>query len=607
MNHAAELTEELQYTVVPGLETIVGKARLVKADEREWMYRRKNGTHFPVKLSVTALREDGSNLTGFVAVGSDITQQTLATEALRQGEARFRTLSTASPVGIFQTDEHGSCTYTNERWQDIFGLSPMESLGNMWVSAIHPEDLDRVGRAWLGATSRKDEFGEEFRICASGGAIRYVNSKARPIFSDADDFVGYVGIVEEITERKRFETQLLQAKESAEAANVAKSEFVATMSHEIRTPMNGVIGFTDLLLTTKLGEDQREFAKTIKTSGEALLMIINDILDFSKIEAGKLEIEHIPFSISEVGRSVVDLLSTRAEERSVEIRLMVDPTIPDFLLGDPGRVRQVLLNLGSNAIKFTQNGQVDVDLKWRKAEGGEESVTLSIKDTGIGISEEKLGTLFQKFVQADSSTTRKFGGTGLGLAISKRLVELMGGTIGASSKIGEGSTFWFGLPLPIASNEQLIDIEGSNGLQEAAPPPSAPNGQPQSKGPRTRSILLAEDTVVNQKLATRLLEKMGCTVELANNGLEAVSKAETSNYDIIFMDCHMPEMDGFEATAAIRKLPGDSKIPIIALTANAMQGDRERCLNAGMDDYISKPLKPADLRDALQKWLPVQT
>ena len=595
---ALELTRELECPILPGLETVVAKARLGLADEREWTYVSRTGITFPVKLSVTGLHGSDDKLTGFVAVAADITEQRRITLALQQGDARFRTLATDSPIGIYQTDCQGSCTYTNERWRQIFGLDEEGSLGNMWVSSIHVEDLERVGQSWLNATSHREEFGEEFRICASGGIVRHVNSRARPILGDDGELVGYVGTVEEITERKEFESKLLKAKEAAESANVAKSEFVATMSHEIRTPMNGVIGFTDLLLGTELSADQREFAQTIKTSGEALLMIINDILDFSKIEAGKLEIEYIPFSPREISESVIDLTNTRAKQRNVELCLNVAEHLPHCVIGDPGRFRQVLLNLCGNAVKFTKDGTVTIDIEWTDGGNGTGNAKIAVTDTGIGIDDEKQALLFQKFVQADSSTTRKFGGTGLGLAISKRLVELMGGSIGVRSRLGEGSRFWFELPLPVAetsladaSTQATPTVDSS-----ARPEPTEDNDV------RLTSVLLVEDTPVNQKLATRLLQKMGCRIDIANNGKEAVEKADQGGYDVIFMDCHMPEMDGFEATAAIRRITERSQIPIIALTANAMQGDRERCLKAGMDDYISKPLKPADLRNALERW-----
>jgi len=386
-------------------------------------------------------------------------------------------------------------------------------------------------------------------------------------------------------------TDYLQASEAARVAVVVKSQFLANMSHEIRTPMNGVLGLAQHLAHLDLGTEQRSVVEDILLSGRALLQIIDDVLDFSKLEAGKLRIDPTPFEPRRLIGDVRKLLELSARKTGTGLESAIASDVPVWLLGDGGRIRQVLLNLASNAVKFTKKGSVALRVRCDEVRGGIATLRFEVADTGIGIPAAALETIFDAFTQADTSTTRRFGGTGLGLSISRELVSCMEGELGVESEEGRGSTFWFVLRLPVC--EPPVRPAETSAVRRSASSARAPR------------VLVAEDNRVNQRVLVRLLERLGCRVELAADGHEAVERVRSAAYDLVLMDCQMPVLDGFDATREIRALGGEAaRIPIVAVTAHALPGDRERCLEQGMDDYVTKPLRMDELERVLARWAP---
>ncbi|GLI33694.1 response regulator [Desulforhabdus amnigena] len=660
---------------------------------------------------------------------------------LRTSEARYRAIVEDQTEMICRFLQDGTLTFVNEAYCRCFGRSPEQLVGKNFTSFVDEQDREIV-ESHLNSFGPANPSGTcEYRALSLEGGTRWHQWTIRMILDEEGHFKEFQSVGRDITERKRAEEELLKAKEEAEAANRAKSDFLARMSHEIRTPMNGVLGMADLLLSTSLSKEQRRFVNTVRFSGETLLALLNDILDLSKIEVGKLELDQTDFNLHETVYDITDLLAESAHKKQIELACYISSDIPIYLRGDPHRLRQILTNLLGNAIKFTDRGEVVIRVEKEEETDGKVFLRFEVSDTGIGIPREAQEHIFETFSQADGSTTRRYGGSGLGLAIVKQLSTMMGGGAGVSSEPGRGSTFWFTACLESSSLEDasvfqcapefselhvlivddnatnrsilkhqldqagirndevksgpealkflrnaaergalcdvvLLDMmmPGMNGLElaqsikadpslsglrlimlasggsegdsekflqtgieayltkpvrqsqlytclaavmnsDGAEPSADGEGsscQPASECALEGLVLLAEDNLVNQEVSRGMIERLGCRVHVVENGLEALRALEAHSYDLLFMDCQMPEMDGYEATRRIRenealKQSGNGKfrpLPIVALTAHAMDGEKDHCLSAGMDDYLSKPFTMQQLRGVMEKWLP---
>jgi two-component system, sensor histidine kinase and response regulator len=677
-------------------------------------------------------------LFGLVAarLGGMVRERDRAEEAVRTSERRFRSLIQNASDIITILEEDGTIRYESPALKHFLGYEPEQVVGANVLEIVSPEDADKASGILENVRDNPGLVGSfELRLPHADGDRRDFEITALNLLGDSA-VRGIVLNSRDITDRKRAEASLRQAKEAAEEANRAKSEFLANMSHEIRTPMNGVIGMTELLLDTRLSKEQKDYAQTVRNSGETLLNILNDILDFSKIEAGRISLESIDFGLERETEEVVSLLARRGQDKGLEMVSFIDPSVPAAVNGDPFRYRQILTNLLGNAIKFTEEGNVMVHTGVVEATENTVLVRTEVSDTGIGISPEQRSRLFESFSQADASTSRRFGGTGLGLAISAQLARLMGGEIGVEGQVGRGSTFWFttrfekrpaeGLLSPVPRrdlgglrvlvvddneanrrilHEQVVSWGMRNGTSEDGPQAlemlrlAAEAGEPYDlamvdmrmpgmdgveltravkadpvlsstrvvlltsigediareareagveayltkpvrqsqlydclttiggiyermddehthtpaagdeqglEGKKGARVLLAEDNLVNQKVAVRMVEKLGYDVDVASDGVEAVEALSRRPYAAILMDIQMPEMDGYEATAEIRRREGTTtRTPIIAMTANALEGDRDKALAAGMDDYVPKPVKLETLGAVLQRWVSV--
>ncbi|HUU00891.1 MAG TPA: ATP-binding protein [Myxococcota bacterium] len=507
-------------------------------------------------------------------------------EKVRRSERRYREIARLYPAlvqnlgeGISIVDLDEKFLFANPAAEAIFGVEAGSLVGRRVDEFLDAENLANV-RDQTAARSRGNSGNYSVEIDAADGVRHSLLVTAVPQKDEGGEVIGAYGIFRDVSE-------LIKARRQAEAASRAKSGFVATVSHEIRTPLNGIIGMTDLALDTELSAEQREYLEAVKSSADSLHTIIDDILDFSKIEANKLDLETSRFDPRHLLADSLAALTVEASSKGLKLEWLIDPDVPEWLVGDPGRLRQVLINLVANAVKFTTAGKISVLAAARKATNDRIELLVSVSDSGPGIPLSRQQIIFNSFTQSDGSSTRRHGGTGLGLTISKRLVELMGGNIRVESEVGRGSTFSFSLPLAVAGEDSADDQK-------------QPNLQPGLDG-RQLSILLVEDNEISRLVTCRTLEKLGHTVDVVENGREGIEAVERRDYDLVLMDMRMPVMDGLRATREIRSRETSSgrHVPIVAMTANAMQQDRKRCFRAGMDGHLSKPIRPDDLLRAL--------
>jgi PAS domain S-box-containing protein len=590
---------------------------MINQEEREtW----SDGPDTWASTTKMPLRDTQGQIVGTFGISRDITDRKRVEKALQESDEKFHALAESAQNAIVVLDAEGQILFWNGAAERLFGYTKAEALGRKYHSLVVPERFREAAAKGLA----------QFRDTGTGALIGKVTEVAA-LRKDGAEFPvevslsmvtlhqrhAAIGIVRDITERKRSEAALREALEAAQANVRLKSAFLANMSHEIRTPLNGVMGMADLLLDTELTPEQRTLANTLQTSADSLLTIINDILDFSKIEAGMLTFEHRPFELRDPVEHCVQVMAERAHAKGLVLADHIDDRVPAQVVGDAGRLQQVLFNLVGNAVKFTEHGEVVVRVTREDEEREDVRLRFTVTDTGIGMTPETKKCLFKPFSQADSSITRKFGGTGLGLAISRQLVELMGGSIGVDSEAGRGSTFWFTVKLalqpaapkvipppadPASQRASISDGNKTNPIAPAAPPQPPPEFKP-------LRILLAEDNVVNQSVARRQLARLSRAVDIVADGRAALEAAKARPYDVVLMDCQMPEIDGYEATRQLRaweqtrRAAGEKFAPlyIIAMTASAMAGDRETCLAAGMDDYITKPVQGNVLAEAIAR------
>lgn len=548
-----------------------------------------------------------TSLANTVALAIEAADRRKAEEALRTSQARLTMTVQSTNIGIWDWDPDSNLVYVSPEWKRQLGYEDHEidSTFQVWEALLHPDDRERAMEAVrVYVQQNKSHFEQEYRLRHKHGSYRWILARGTRIEDKTGHSRRIVGVHIDVSDQKSVEEALRQAKDAAEAASLAKSQFLANMSHEIRTPMNGVLGLTELLLGCDLGDKARHLAESVHRSGATLLEIINDILDFSKIEAGKIDLESIVFDVQGTIREAVDLLRESARRKGLALICRIQNDMPTHLVGDPTRLRQVVLNLAGNAVKFTDQGHVEIAVGYEHSAADTVMLDVMVQDTGIGIPEDAQAHIFDAFAQSDGSTTRKYGGTGLGLAIVKQLVTLMEGDIEVQSQPGAGATFRF-----------TALFKRGDGSMAGAAEACAANGPTVSEGCEGRQafqaegrILLVEDNPVNREVACGMLDHFALRVDAVETGQQAVDAVAAADYMLVLMDCQMPEMDGFTATAIIRdreQHERKARLPIIALTAHAMTGDRESCLAAGMDDYLAKPFTLDQLERTLSRWIPM--
>jgi two-component system, sensor histidine kinase and response regulator len=556
-------------------------------------YRRADGELLNVDATVSLAHSGDGEI--YIVSFKDITEQKQAGLEVRKQQAMLAALFDSIPDNIVYKDIHGAYLGCNEAFERLAGRPAGDVIGRTAADFFGPEtarSIEARDREVVETLQRKSS--EEW-VTYPDGTHALLDILRSPLRDTAGNMLGILAVGRNITRRKHHEEEVRRAKELAEEATRAKTDFLANMSHEIRTPMNAIIGMSHLALKTELTPKQRDYIGKVQSSGQHLLGIINDILDFSKVEAGKLEIEQADFEIAKLLDNVSDLIADKAAAKSLRLAFDVAADVPRRLVGDPLRLGQVLINYASNAVKYTERGDVVVRVRVHQREGAKALLRFEVSDTGIGLSDEDCERLFQSFHQADSSTTRRYGGTGLGLAISKKLAVLMGGDVGVRSRVGHGSTFWF--TAHVGVNELPADFDATQ--------PAALCLEARDIGAiRGARILLVEDNEINQHVASEILRDAGFEVDIAENGLVGVAMTQRTRYDLVLMDMQMPVMDGLTATRELRKTLAPADLRIVAMTANAMDRDRQACLSAGMDDFVPKPIDPPELWRVLMRWIP---